>query len=138
MWKQDQTTQGAGAGADVKPAATVGGPVPSPSIGRSGQDLGKSMIIKGELSGSEDMTLHGMMEGSVSLPAHTLTIGPQADVRANISAKAVVVAGAVTGKVLAGDRIEIRATGSVNGDVTSPRLVIADGGSLRGKVEMTR
>jgi cytoskeletal protein CcmA (bactofilin family) len=139
MWKQDQSTPGASSGAgaaagvDVKPPS-----VPSPPPGRSGQDLGKSMIIKGELSGSEDLTLHGQMEGSVSLPAHTLTIGPQADVKADILAKAVVVAGAVTGKVLAGDRIEIRATGSVNGDVTSPRLVIADGGSLRGKVEMTR
>jgi len=133
MWKQDQSTHGAAPGADAKPAT-----VPSPSPARSGQDLGKSMIIRGELSGSEDMTLHGLMEGSVSLPAHTLTIGPQAEVKADISAKAVVVVGAVTGKVLAGDRIEIRATGSVNGDVTSPRLVIADGGSLRGKVEMTR
>jgi predicted acyltransferase (DUF342 family) len=55
-----------------------------------------------------------------SLPAHTLTIGPQAEVKADISAKEVVVAGAVTGKVLAGNRIEIRATGSVTGDVTSP------------------
>lgn len=78
------------------------------------------------------------MEGSISLPAHTLTVGPQAEVKADITAKAVVVSGVVTGKVSAGDRVEIQSTGSVTGDVTSPRLVIAEGGSLRGKVEMTK
>jgi len=101
-------------------------------------DFGKSVAIKGELSGSEDLTLGGQMEGTISLPAHTLTVGPQAEVRADISAKAVVVMGSISGTVSAGDRVEIRATGSVIGDVTSPKLVIADGGSLRGKVEMTR
>jgi cytoskeletal protein CcmA (bactofilin family) len=108
------------------------------SIGRTGNDLGKSVVIKGELSGSEDMTLRGQMEGTISLPAHTLTVGPQAEVQADISAKSVVVMGAVRGKVSAGERLEILATGSVTGDVTSPRLVIAEGGSLRGKVEMAR
>jgi cytoskeletal protein CcmA (bactofilin family) len=129
MWKNDQGSRGG----DTKPVAATGAPAE-----RAGNDIGKSMMIKGELTGSEDMTLHGLMEGRISLPAHTLTVGPQAEIKADITAKAVVVAGAVTGTVLAGDRIEIRATGSVTGDVTSPRLVIADGGSLRGKVEMTR
>ena len=98
-------------------------------------DVGKSVVIKGDLSGSEDMTLQGQMEGSISLPAHTLTVGQEADVKADIVAKSVVVLGTVLGKVLAGDRVEIRPTGSVTGDVTSPRLVIADGGILSGRVE---
>jgi cytoskeletal protein CcmA (bactofilin family) len=99
-------------------------------------DLGKSVVIKGELSGSEDLTLHGHMEGKISLPDHTLTVGAQAAVKADIAAKAVVVVGAVTGKVSAKDRIEIRSTGTVTGDIVSPRLIIAEGGNLRGKVEM--
>jgi cytoskeletal protein CcmA (bactofilin family) len=101
-------------------------------------DLGKSVAIKGELSASEDLTLYGQMEGSVTLPNHTLTIGPHADIKAAIAAKSVVIMGAVTGNVTAGERIEIQNTGSVNGDVVSPRLAIADGGSLRGKVQMPK
>jgi len=99
-------------------------------------DLGTSVIIKGELSGSEDLTLCGQMEGRVTLPDHTLTVGPHATVKAAISAKAVVIMGAVTGNVTAKERIDIRATGSVAGDIDSPRLAIADGGSVCGKVQM--
>jgi cytoskeletal protein CcmA (bactofilin family) len=99
-------------------------------------DLGKSVIIKGELSGSEDLTLYGQMEGSIKLPDHTLTIGPHADIKAQVSAKSVVIMGAVTGNVTAGERVEIRATGSVTGDIASPRLAIADGGCFRGRVDM--
>jgi cytoskeletal protein CcmA (bactofilin family) len=99
-------------------------------------DLGKSLAIKGELSASEDLTLYGQMEGTITLPDHTLSIGPHASIRASISAKAVVIMGSVTGNVTAGDRIEIRATGSVTGDIAAPRLVVVEGGRLRGKVEM--
>jgi cytoskeletal protein CcmA (bactofilin family) len=99
-------------------------------------DLGKSVIIKGELSGSEDFVLYGQMEGSIRLPDHTLTIGPHAGIKAEICAKVVVIMGAVTGNVTAKEKVEIQATGSVVGDIAAPRLAIADGGSLRGKVEM--
>lgn len=134
MWKRDEA---------VKP--------PTPSRGSSGEgapakkpvenvvmDLGKSVMIKGELSASEDLTLYGQMEGSVTLPNHTLTIGPHADIKAAIAAKSVVIMGAVTGNVTAGEKIEIQNTGSIQGDVVSPRLSIADGGCLRGKVQMPK
>jgi cytoskeletal protein CcmA (bactofilin family) len=101
-------------------------------------DLGKSVVIKGEISASEDLTLYGEMEGSVTVPGHTLTVGPHADIRAAIAAKAVVIQGAVTGNVTAGERVQIQNTGSVLGDVTAPRLAIADGGSLSGKVQMPK
>jgi len=100
-------------------------------------DLGTSVAIKGELSASEDLTLCGQMEGSIRLPDHTLTIGPNADIKAEIVAKAVVILGAVTGNLTASERVDIRATGSLIGDLASPRLAIAEGGSLRGKVQMT-
>lgn len=100
-------------------------------------NLGKSMRIKGELSASEDMTLCGHMEGRVTLTDHTLTVGPEADIRAEIKASTVVVMGAVLGNITASKKIDVRATGSVTGDIAAPRIVIADGGELLGKVQIT-
>jgi cytoskeletal protein CcmA (bactofilin family) len=142
MWKRDQAVAPAAPPEPhVEPARVPVAPAPemrvvSSSAERLGVDLGKSVVIKGELSGSEDLTLHGQMEGKISLPDHTLTVGAQAEVKADIAAKAVVVVGVVTGRVSAKDKIDIRSTGTVIGDIVSPRLVIAEGGSLRGKVEM--
>jgi cytoskeletal protein CcmA (bactofilin family) len=133
MWKRDQTVMPPGAQRDqsAEPA-----PADSRSAAKLVMDLGKSVVIKGELSGSEDLTLYGQMEGSIKLPDHTLTIGPHADIKAQVSARSVVIMGAVTGNVTAGEKVEIGATGSVTGDISSPRLAIADGGCFRGKVEM--
>jgi cytoskeletal protein CcmA (bactofilin family) len=118
--------------------ATVRRAVTDPrSSGRLIMNLGTSLVIKGELSASEDLTLYGKMEGSVTLHGgHTLTIGRHADIRAALDAKAVVIQGAVTGNVTARERVEIQTTGSVSGDVSSPRLAIADGASIRGKVHV--
>ena len=99
-------------------------------------DLGKSVVIKGDLSASEDLTIYGQMEGSINLPGYTLTIGPHANIKAAIAAKSVVILGAVTGNVSA-EKVEIQTTGSVTGDVKSPRLAMQDGGCLCGKVQMS-
>jgi cytoskeletal protein CcmA (bactofilin family) len=133
MWKRDQSDPPPSGQRD-QPAEALR---PNSKIAEKlVMDLGKSVVIKGELSGSEDLTLCGQMEGSIKLPGHTLTIGADANVKAEISAKAVVITGAVIGNVMAADKIEIQATGSINGDVVSPRLVIADGGVLNGKAKM--
>jgi cytoskeletal protein CcmA (bactofilin family) len=129
MWKRDESDAAAVSQQSPPPAA----------IARDADDklvmnLGKSVMIKGELSGSEDLTLYGRMEGSVKLPEFTLTIGPDADIKAEISAKTVVIMGGVTGNVFAGEKVEIRATGSVTGDIASPRLAIQDGACMCGKV----
>lgn len=130
MWKQDQAVA-----TPPNPVAVNTPGVPTPSvIGLN--DVGQSVSIKGELSGSEDMVLQGKMEGRISLPNHMLTVGLQAAVKADIAARSVVVKGTVTGNVAAAEKLEIQSNGSVMGDVISPRLVIADGGSLQGKVEM--
>jgi cytoskeletal protein CcmA (bactofilin family) len=139
MWKRDQSVTPIGA--QREPAASVAQPVqPAQPAGKPAEklimDLGTSVAIKGELSASEDLTLCGRMEGSIRLPDHTLTIGPNAEVKAEIVAKAVVILGAVTGNLTATERVDIRATGSLIGDLASPRLAIAEGGSLRGKVQM--
>ena len=100
-------------------------------------NLGTSIVIKGDLIASEDLTLYGKMEGSVTLEGgHTLTIGRHADIKAAIDAKAVVIQGTVTGNVTAREKVEIQTTGSVAGDVSSPRLAIADGASIKGKVHV--
>jgi cytoskeletal protein CcmA (bactofilin family) len=130
MWKQDES--------DAAAVSRQNPPPPAP-IARDADDklimnLGKSVMIKGELSGSEDLTLYGRMEGSVKLPEYTLTIGPDADIQAEISAKTVVIMGGVTGNVSAGEKVEIRSTGSVTGDIASPRLAIQDGACMCGKV----
>ena len=121
----------------VTPAAPDSKPLDSVMVERVAASLGKSMTINGELTASEDLTLLGHMDGRVSLPEHTLTIGPEADIRAEISAGAVVIMGAVVGNVTATKRVEIRATGSVTGDISSPGLAIDEGGLVVGKVQMT-
>jgi cytoskeletal protein CcmA (bactofilin family) len=135
MWKRDQSVTPPRASRDQ---SATGAATTSRSTENVVMGLGTSVIIKGELSGSEDLTLDGQMEGIVTLPDHTLTIGPHADIKAHISAKAVVILGAVTGQVTAGEKVEIRAPGSVTGDIAAPRLAIADGGYLCGRVEMPR
>jgi cytoskeletal protein CcmA (bactofilin family) len=102
-------------------------------------EIGTSIVIKGDLIASEDLTLFGKMEGSVTLNGgHTLTIGRHADIRATIDAMVVVIQGAVTGNVTAREKVEIQPTGSVSGDVSSPRLAIADGATISGKVHVNR
>ena len=133
MWKRDQSVTPPRAQRDQSAEAA---PADSRSTEKVVVDLGKSVVIKGELSGSEDLTLHGQMEGSIRLPDHMLTIGPHADIKAEIFAKAVVIMGAVTGNVTAGDKLEIHATGSVTGDIASPRLVVVEGGCIHGTVKM--
>jgi cytoskeletal protein CcmA (bactofilin family) len=97
--------------------------------------VGKSVVFKGDLSSSEDMTIDGRIEGTVKLRDHGLTIGPNAAIRADIVAKTVIVRGSVTGTITAGDRVVVSETGSVEGDVISPRLALADGAVLRGRVD---
>ena len=134
MWKRDEAVKLPGAAHDE---ARGGVERPTDAAGsRMIMDLGKSVVINGELTASEDLTIYGQMEGSIKLPNHTLTVGPHADLRAAIDARAVVVMGAVTGDVTAGERIEIQTSGSVIGDVVAPRLAIEDGGSLTGRVQM--
>ena len=110
MWKRDETVTSHEGHRDL--AAEAAGVV-SRTAEKVIMDFGKSVVIKGELSASEDLTLYGQMEGSVTLPDRTLTIGPAANIKASISAKVVVIMGAVTGNVTAAEKVELRATGSV-------------------------
>ena len=101
-------------------------------------NIGKSVVIKGELNGSEDLTIEGHVEGTIQLRDHVLTIGPNGKIKAEVFAKAVVVLGEVTGNVTASEKVDIRDNGSVDGDVASPRVAIAEGAHFRGSVDMQR
>jgi cytoskeletal protein CcmA (bactofilin family) len=95
-------------------------------------------VIKGELSGSEDLTIEGHVEGRIDLKDNVLTIGPNGKIKAEVFAKSVVVLGEVTGNVTASEKVDIRDAGSVDGDLVSPRVALADGAHFRGSVDMQR
>lgn len=101
-------------------------------------NIGKSVVIKGELNGSEDLTIEGHVEGTIQLKEHVLTIGPNGRIKAQVFAKSVIVLGEVTGNVTASDKVDIRDNGSVDGDIVSPRVAIAEGAHFRGTVDMQR
>ena len=101
-------------------------------------NIGKSVVIKGELNGSEDLTIEGHVEGTIQLKEHVLTIGPNGKIKAQVFAKSVIVLGEVTGNVTASDKVDIRDNGSVEGDLMAPRIAIAEGAHFKGSVDMQR
>jgi cytoskeletal protein CcmA (bactofilin family) len=101
-------------------------------------NIGKSVVIKGELSGSEDLTIEGQVEGKIELQQNVLTIGPNGKIKAQVLAKAVIVLGEVVGNVTASEKVDIRDNGSVDGDLVSPRVAIAEGAHFRGSIDMQK
>ena len=99
-------------------------------------NIGKSISIKGDLTGNEDLVVEGKVEGKIDLPSNQLTIGANGTARAEVTAKSVVVVGRVSGNIVATERIEIQATGIVEGDVSAPRLIVAEGAVVNGAVSM--
>jgi cytoskeletal protein CcmA (bactofilin family) len=97
--------------------------------------VGKSVVFTGHLASSEDMTVDGRIEGTVEVLQHSLTIGPDADIRANITALNGVVLGKVSGSITATGKVDIRESGSVDGDISAPRLIVADGAVLHARVQ---
>ena len=98
--------------------------------------IGKSVSIKGELSGSEDLYVDGHVDGTIQLSGNSLTIGPNGRVHANVSARNVIVGGTLDGNIQAGERTEFRKTAVVNGDVQSQRIAIEEGAFFNGKLEI--
>jgi cytoskeletal protein CcmA (bactofilin family) len=150
MWKRDEA---------VKPTVPAGGSVPAstavppaaeaarthsaPSEPQRGMEkttvnIGKSVVIKGELSGSEDLTIEGQVDGKIELRQNVLTIGPNGKIKAQVFAKSVVILGEVTGNVTASEKVDIRDNGSVDGDIAAPRVAIAEGAHFRGSIDMQR
>lgn len=100
--------------------------------------IGKTVVIRGEMKGSEDLIVDGRVEGTVNLSESRLTIGPNASVAADLSARDVLVLGQVTGNVVASGRVELRAGCVVEGDIRALRLAVEDNAVFRGKVDLTQ
>lgn len=100
--------------------------------------IGKSLVIKGEVTGSESLYIDGRVEGAINLPGHRVTVGRNGQVQANINAKEVVVLGKVKGNVSASDRVDIRNEGSLGGDVTCQRISIEDGAWFKGSIDIRK
>ena len=99
--------------------------------------IGKSIVFKGELTGEEDLEIEGQVEGNVRLPNNQLTIGANGRLTAQVVAKSIIVIGRVKGNLTATERIEIQATGIVEGDVKAPRLNVQEGAVLNGGIDMS-
>jgi cytoskeletal protein CcmA (bactofilin family) len=98
--------------------------------------IGKSVNIKGELAGSEDIYIDGQVEGSIQLAGNSLTVGPNGRVRADVNAKNVTVGGTLDGNIHASERTELRKSAVVNGDVQTKRIAIEEGAYFKGKLEI--
>jgi cytoskeletal protein CcmA (bactofilin family) len=147
MWKRDESVK-----PTTPPPPAPAAPPAAPGVAASGGqhhevrtqierdkvNIGKSVMIKGELTGSEDLTIEGHCEGKIELRDNVLTIGPNGKIRAEVFAKAVIVLGEIVGNVTASEKVDIRDNGSVDGDIVSPRVAIAEGAHFRGSVDMQR
>jgi cytoskeletal protein CcmA (bactofilin family) len=151
MWKRDEAVKPTGPGAPAGPVAPTQHHQPQANVPAAQAEprrqqmtegdvvnIGKSVVIKGELNGSEDLTVEGHVEGKIELRDHVLTIGPNGKIKAQVFAKAVIVLGEVNGNVTATEKVDIRDGGSVDGDIISPRVAIAEGAHFRGSVDMQR
>src|SRR5271157_3328744 len=100
--------------------------------------LGKSLVIKGEVTGSESLYIDGRVEGSINLPGNRVTVGRNGVVSANIAAREIVVLGKVRGNLTASDRVDIRGEGSLTGDVVAQRISIEDGAYFKGGIDIRK
>ena len=100
--------------------------------------IGKSLIVKGEVSGSESLYIDGKIEGSISLPGNRVTVGRNGQVAASVSAREIVVLGKIRGNCTASDRVDIRSEGSLTGDVIAARISIEDGAFFKGGIDIRK
>ena len=98
--------------------------------------IGASIVVRGEMIAQEDVLIAGRVEGKIRIDGHRVTVAPGAQVVAEIHAREVVVAGQVLGNVVASERVDLRETADIEGDVVTPALRMADGATFRGKVDM--
>jgi cytoskeletal protein CcmA (bactofilin family) len=149
MWKPNQPNSSSQTPTNepVRPAApatpsyepAVRTPTASAQPASSDQaTIGKSLVVKGEVSGSESLYIDGKVEGAINLPGNRVTVGRNGQVAANISAREIVVLGKVRGNVNASDRVDIRSEGSLTGDVTAQRISIEDGAFFKGGIDIRK
>ena len=140
MWGQKEK-----ASATKTPPGTAQAPASRPGVhppadrdrsGRVQSRIGKTIKIKGELTGSEDLHVDGEVEGTIELHDNALVVGPNGHVRPQVKARSITIWGNLEGKVHASERVEVRKTGSLTGDLVTPRIVTEDGAVLRGSIDI--
>ena len=122
-------------------AASEPAPAPARPVSASSADqatIGKSLVIKGEVTGSESLYIDGRVEGSINLAGNRVTVGRNGIVSANINAREIVVLGKVRGNLTASDRVDIRSDGSLTGDVVAARISIEDGAFFKGGIDIRK
>ena len=144
MWSKQQAAVGEPPAASPSPApSTPVAPLNQPSSGRhsgvparGGARLGASIQIKGEVTGTEDLHIDGIVEGPIRLKGHELTVGPAAQLTSEIHAGDVIAFGKIMGNVHARGRVDIKKDGSITGDISSARISIEDGAYFKGRIEI--
>jgi len=116
----------------------VGTPRPVTTTTAEQATIGKSLVIKGEVTGSESLYIDGRVEGSINLAGNRVTVGRNGIVSANINAREIVVLGKVRGNLTASDRVDIRSDGSLTGDVVAARISIEDGAFFKGGIDIRK
>ncbi len=147
MWKPNQpaatpstpepvrpTPPAASPAFDTRSASASTGAIPNSEQAT----IGKSLVVKGEVTGSESLYVDGKVEGSINLPGNRVTIGRNGQVAANINAREIVVLGKVRGNCQASDRVDIRSEGSLTGDVIAARISIEDGAFFKGGIDIRK
>jgi cytoskeletal protein CcmA (bactofilin family) len=146
MWKKDDvkspnvaentTAPAVPAVVATQSSAPSPNPLSLPVSPRAAACISQGIRIKGEVTGSEDLFVDGLVEGKLNLTSNScLTIGPNGTVKADLNAREIIIRGKVEGKVTARDKLQIWSTGVIHGEVQTDRLAIEDGALLRGKVE---
>ena len=134
-----QTSFETAAASPVRPVAPSTGATATAAAASGEQaTIGKSLIVKGEVSGSESLYIDGKVEGAINLPGNRVTIGRNGQVAANIMAREIVVLGKVRGNCHASDRVDIRSEGSLTGDVIAARISIEDGAFFKGGIDIRK
>jgi cytoskeletal protein CcmA (bactofilin family) len=135
MWKKEDGVQTSPGAPQPERAHRTESPRPS-LTGSERATIGRSITIKGDVSGDEDLLIQGSVEGSVDLELHSVTVGEEGRVKANITGRVVTVEGEVEGDLRAKEKVILRSSARVTGDLHSPRIVLEDGASFRGLVDM--
>jgi len=138
--RQKSETEGT---ANERPATATPPNKPAATSGRETRmeklvNIGQSVQIKGELTGNEDLTIEGVVDGKILVKDHSLTIGANGRISAEVHAKTVVIVGTINGNITADDKVEIAPSGTVNGDIRAPRVSISDGAKFKGSIDMDR